>query len=387
MLKPKLFVHLLNKKINSFHFFGIIGFLASAILGAYLCYALNLSWLVLISLVFTGAITFFALVFIVKILTGEENIVYYHHEIGILLMDTLVLKLLGAPVLVYLDICLLGVAAFLAFGRIGCFSVGCCHGIPSENGIKYGLEHVHAGFTAHYKDVILLPVQLIESVFVFFITILGTVLVLQEALPGTVLILYTIVYGAFRFILEFFRGDPERPYWKGFSEAQWTTLGLFLLSVVLSFLGYLPYYNWHIWIVVGLILLMLGVTIYRLQQTVPTYKIKNPHHITEMANGLQLLKNEKKTPSTFEERTVIPSVYTSLGLRISSGKIAAKNASITHYTLSAIEKDRKLKLTLNLPTVHVISKVIQILHHPGEKIEIKTGKSNIYHLVFHKMTT
>ena len=126
---------------------------------------------------------------------------YYHHEISIMIFCALALYLLNKPVLPYLDISILGIGVFIGFGRIGCYSVGCCHGRPHKHGVKYGQAHVDAGFTWFYKDVPLLPVQLIESSYVFLIVISGVILLLNHAAPGTVLIVYTVVYGLMRFIL------------------------------------------------------------------------------------------------------------------------------------------------------------------------------------------
>ncbi|HEV8505247.1 MAG TPA: prolipoprotein diacylglyceryl transferase family protein, partial [Chitinophagaceae bacterium] len=151
----------------------------------------------------TAAATFFLLIIATKLIIGKEVIVYYHHEIAILIMCSVVLIALGLPVLSYLDITILGIATFLAFGRIGCFSVGCCHGKPSKKGVIYGPKHVQDGFTSYYEGIPLFPVQLVESGFVFLIIITGSLLLTQNTKPGTVLILYTVIYGSFRFVIEF----------------------------------------------------------------------------------------------------------------------------------------------------------------------------------------
>ena len=124
MLHPRLHIHVFKRAISSFHFFGIIGFIVGCVLGITLCNFLNLHTWIIVLMTLTGAFTFFLLAIIAKIITGEEVIVYYHHEIAILIMCSIVLKLLHAPLLNYLDITILGIATFLAFGRIGCFNVG-----------------------------------------------------------------------------------------------------------------------------------------------------------------------------------------------------------------------------------------------------------------------
>lgn len=146
MLSPQLTIGFLKRKIYAFHFFGVLGYLAGSSLGMCLGYFLWLSISIILLMSLLGAATFFALAILAKIFTGGETIVYYHHEIAILIMCSVVLKLLHLPVLQYLDITIIGIATFLSFGRMGCFSVGCCHGKPSKGGVIYGREYVKAGF-------------------------------------------------------------------------------------------------------------------------------------------------------------------------------------------------------------------------------------------------
>lgn len=361
-----------------------MGYLSGALLGACLGCFLNLSVAIILSMALTGALTFFALAFWAKVITGEEYIVYYHHEIAILTLCFLVLKLLRVPALVYLDITILGIATFLAFGRVGCYSVGCCHGKPAKKGVIYGLEHVQAGFTPHYQGVSLLPVQLFESAFVFLITVAGTWLLLRQSKPGTVLILYTIVYGTFRFMMEFFRGDPGRPYWNGFSEAQWTTLALFLFSAALSLAGWLPFYSWHLWTVLGLLFFMLAVAIYRRQQTAPIHKINNPRHVAEIADGLKALVAVENDAEKVNGKWVIPIFKTSLGVKISAGQADLKNGRAAHYTLSGFDGNEGSAIKFNRQAAGVLGKIIQALCHHNEPFEIRAGKSNVYHVIFRK---
>ena len=135
LLRPHLYVRLFGRNIHSFHFFGVSGFILGSVLGAMVCYYTGLQVAVILLMSLTGAASFFLLAFVAKAITGKEIIVYYHHEIAILICCSVILKLAGWPVLPYLDITLLGIATFLAFGRIGCFSVGCCHGQPARYGV------------------------------------------------------------------------------------------------------------------------------------------------------------------------------------------------------------------------------------------------------------
>lgn len=319
-----------------------------------------------------GAATFFLLAIVAKIITGEETIVYYHHEIAILIFCSITLKLLHYPVLPYIDITLLGIGTFLAFGRIGCFNVGCCHGRPGKFGYQYGEHHVADSFTWYYRDIILLPVQLTESAFVFCIVITGSFLLFKNAAPGTVLILYTVVYGAFRFTIEFFRGDSERAYWKGLSEAQWTTLLLVAVSLALSFAGWFPFYHWH-WII---FLLLTTVSFYVMLAGRKTneYRLLHPKHIQEIATGLQHMRLEENS-LLHDENTSVNIYITTEGLTISSGK----NERAEHYTLSG-----NSNLKLDKHVINKIGKIIGLIKKHKSKFETIEKENGIYHLIFYE---
>src|SRR5262249_38293875 len=147
------------------------------------------------------------------------------------------LRILGQPALPYLDITILGVGAFLVFGRIGCFMVGCCHGRPYRWGVRYRDKHASAGFPRYLVGVPLFPIQLVESAIVLGVVCVGIAIALQRATPGEALAWYVAAYGVARFSLEFLRGDAERPYYLGFSQPQWISLILIALLVFEEFRG------------------------------------------------------------------------------------------------------------------------------------------------------
>jgi len=91
-----------------------------------------------------------------------------------------------------------GVVLAHAFGRIGCFLAGCCYGIPTQSFLGMVFPF---GESAGVK---VLPTQLYESIFLF---ILFFFLSKTPKIKGKEFSVYLIAYGAFRFVLEFFRGD------------------------------------------------------------------------------------------------------------------------------------------------------------------------------------
>jgi hypothetical protein len=372
-MKKLLYIKLFRRRIRSFHFFGVSGYILGTILGVLLAVQSGLQPSVVLLLAGAGAGTFFALAFLAKQLTGQERIVYYHHEISIMVLCTLILYSLKLPVLPYLDITLLGIGTFLAFGRIGCYSVGCCHGRPHKHGVSYGQVHVEEGFTWFYKDVPVLPVQLIESAYVSLTVIAGVILLLNHVAPGTVLIVYTVVYGLMRFALEFFRGDPDRPHWQGLSEAQWTTLILTAVTFGMSKMNWLPAYSWH-WIIFSVMAAASAITVYYFHRY-PDHKLFSPMHVKQIAEGLQKLEAANDNSQINQERII--NVYnTDLGLSVSCSQLSTR-AALKYYTVSF-----KDKATLQLQSADKIAKLISILDKQPEKYDIIDKQNGIYHILF-----
>src|ERR1044071_3424202 len=144
----------------------------------------GLSVLVMAGLIVADLLTCLGLAMITKVILGEERLTYCHHEIAIILVTTLLTWLLAEPVLSYLDISILGLGLGLLCGRVGCLMAGCCHGRPARWGVRYGPEHVAAGFSPYYAMTRFLPIQLIESLWVGSIVAVGCVLVWRGYPPG-----------------------------------------------------------------------------------------------------------------------------------------------------------------------------------------------------------
>ena len=125
----------------------------------------------------------------------------YKRQVLFVLMTA---KLVGAPVWSVLDTILPSIPLMHAFGRVGCFTAGCCYGIPSDWGFYFDASPIAP------HGVRLLPVQLIESACLLVLFFLMYHYGKQKRLPGKMLAFYLIGYGVIRFILEFFRYDAFR---------------------------------------------------------------------------------------------------------------------------------------------------------------------------------
>lgn len=296
---------------TAYHLCGAIGWVTGIALACFLTDYQHLPLWVTGVLAVGSVLTFLALVMATKIATGEESIVYYHHEIAVLVVSALLLVLLGQPLLPFLDAVFMGLGLFLACGRIGCLLVGCCHGRPSPWGVRYRLEHAKAGFAPHLVGVKLFPIQLVESLFVFATVAVGVTLMLAGAAPGSALAFYSIAYGLARFSFEFFRGDRARPYWRAFSEAQWTTLVLMSATAAAETGGLLPLSGWHLAAVAALALTMIVVGAGETRERA----MLRARHIEQLAE----LAEEASARAGSEGSVAIGE--TSLGIQLSASRV------------------------------------------------------------------
>lgn len=124
-----------------------------------------------------------------------------------------------------------------AFGRIGCFLAGCCHGHPTACAVSVVFTDPASEVSPLLLGVPLHPVQLYESAgnFLIFIT-LNVALSRSTAgkLPrGSVLAAYAAMYSLLRFLLEFLRGDDRGASLLGLSPAQVISALAFAAAVIL----------------------------------------------------------------------------------------------------------------------------------------------------------
>lgn len=73
---------------------------------------------------------------------GEERIVFYQAAGSAWAAAVGVAAIAGLDAWRVSDLVIVSTAIFLAFGRVGCFHVACCHGRPSRFGVQS--THVHA---------------------------------------------------------------------------------------------------------------------------------------------------------------------------------------------------------------------------------------------------
>ena len=110
-------------------------------------------------------------------------------------------------------------------GRLGCFLNGCCYGIETD--AWFGVM-----FPGHSHKVV--PTQLLEMTFLLLLAVLLFIFAVKNVTNYN-FVIYMAGYGAFRFLIEFIRGD-ERGELPGLSPSQYWCIVLVLGAVATYFL-------------------------------------------------------------------------------------------------------------------------------------------------------
>ncbi len=296
--------------VAPYRLFGLIGISLAVVVGLWMVNVRGLSLGVGIALTVASISAIFVVILGTRLLTGYEQIVYYHHEIGVLCFAAVVLWIMDAPFESFLDIVLVCVGCVISCLRVGCLLAGCCHGRPARHGVLYSKAHTKHGIPSCYEGVPLFPVQIIEAVLASCITGYGVYLILNAS-PGYTLLWYTEAYGATRFCLEFLRGDTDRPYWMGFSEAQWTSWVLTGFAGASSVAGVLPsgWYGTASFCFITVVAILTAMN--RKFSPERTYALYHPCHIVEVAAVLDAAVDR--------EQEDVRIFGTSVGLHLSVG--------------------------------------------------------------------
>jgi prolipoprotein diacylglyceryl transferase len=364
--------------VSPFQVCGVIGFLSAFAMARGLAELTGLSFRVLAAISLTGVFAFLAMAAATKVITGEEQLVYYQQEIAIVLSAFLQLKIVNRPVLPYLDVTILGLAVILAFGRIGCLLVGCCHGRPFDRGICYRKEHTAYGFPPHLIGVWLFPIQLMECVWVFGVVICGFIMLLHHSAPGAALAFYTVTYGGARFAFEFLRGDTDRPYTFGFSQGQWLSLWLMSALIWAEWSHRMPFRPWHSLALAGLLTVMFAVTLHRRFDRSQRFRILHPSHVREVAAALNYAIAPAALPgqrmSGCKSQTVRVDC-TSLGIQISRGVVSEGPTPAVHYAFS------RRGPTLNEPSALLLAHLVLKLTKESHDGKLVAGVHGVFHLL------
>lgn len=359
--------NLYRHTLSGFRICAYVGLLASASLCLLLATHLRLSLWVVTVLALCVSVSFTVLAMATKILVGNEKLVFYHQMIFILSVCAALLWLLGQPVLAYLDVLALSIGAFHVCGRIGCLVAACCHGKPCRYGVRYQPDLSRNGFPSYLIGVRLFPIQVVESLWILCITIVGSVFVFKGSRPGETLAWYILTYAIGRFFFEFMRGDTERPYFWSFSEAQWTSLVLVCVLILSELAGVLVFHSWHALGAAIITATMVGLVVKRKFGKEDTYKLLMPKHIKEFAQAIAATR-EMNGAGKVKVRC------TSLGLLISTSHLQASEADIVLYTLSSARSE------LTEDAARTLADLLLRLR-PSASNELIRGRPGVFHLL------
>ena len=111
-----------------------------------------------------------------------------------------------------------------SIGRLGCLFAGCCHGRRTE--AWYGIM-MH-GTDGYHKYI---PTQLMEAAFLLLLFGLLTAQLLSKKKNACNLSLYLVLYGVWRFLIEYLRAD-----YRGDTVVDWLTPSQFT-AILLNLVG------------------------------------------------------------------------------------------------------------------------------------------------------
>jgi hypothetical protein len=196
-----------HRTIPAFRSIGIMGFHVAFVAALLTAIRTDFPLVVTAGLSATAALSFFAWGLLRRAVTGTEQLVLLEHVWVAFALVAAYLWYAGASMLSGLDVLAVGLAPFLAFGRIGCFVVGCCHGTPVQTGIRYGADHDHLPPWLIGRR--LRPVPLLETG--GLLVIFAISLLLVGGPPGALTVWFLAAYSVLRFGTEALRGDV-RPH-------------------------------------------------------------------------------------------------------------------------------------------------------------------------------
>jgi prolipoprotein diacylglyceryltransferase len=313
-----------------------------------------------------------------KLLSGEEKFVYYRYLVAITVAIIIVIHAFHHPVLPHLDIAILAIGLAQAVGRVGCLIVGCCHGRPCKWGIRYTDQHAVSGFPRYLVGVRLFPLQALESLFVLCMVVAGTARLLNGSAPGAIFSCYVVVYAVGRFSFEFMRGDTVRPYWRGFSEAQWTSIALMGAVVFAQGRELLSFHLTHALALALLCMTQASVVVLRRLRDEPIPEFLCAAQIKEIAEAAAEACTEFATESSSLKGGIpraIRVASTSTGVQISAGLVAGKVGPICHFSFSSVHGN------LTARNAKPIANLIVRLRRLSDPYRLIPGSQGVFHLI------
>jgi phosphatidylglycerol:prolipoprotein diacylglycerol transferase len=145
------------------------------------------------------------------------------------------------PVLATWDATMGIVPLGFGIGKLGCFLAGCCYGMPSPAGLRFapgslcyntqlGDHQIPRGAASSLPVV---PIQLFDMIFGFALYAALEVLMRSPSKRhGEVYAASAVGYSAYRFVIEFYRNDPDRHTFGSsvLTDSQYTAIVVFVVA-------------------------------------------------------------------------------------------------------------------------------------------------------------
>jgi phosphatidylglycerol:prolipoprotein diacylglycerol transferase len=160
------------------------------------------------------------------------GLVFYGGFLGAALVYFRFVRKHGMPVWKTADLFALGVPLGHFFGRLGCFSAGCCYGRVCD--LPWAVTFPDNGGLAPFGNP-LHPTQLYEAAGnLILFSFLYFYLRKRTSFDGMLFCAYLFLYASMRFGIEFLRGDDRGSYFLGIiSPSQTVAAGAVLAALVL----------------------------------------------------------------------------------------------------------------------------------------------------------
>lgn len=201
---PRTYFDVGGHRVPAFRSLGILGFHVAVLLLLATALRTGVPLLLALGVAAISALSFFAWGLLRRAVTRREELVLLEHvwvAYGVVaLLAWLVTS--GEEAVRVVDLFSVAVGPFLAFGRWGCTTVGCCHGYPSPVGLRYGPVH---GLPPRLTDRRLFPVQPIEAV--ALLVTAAVAFTLAPGPAGTATVWFLASYAVVRFGLQRLRAD------------------------------------------------------------------------------------------------------------------------------------------------------------------------------------
>ena len=136
----------------------------------------------------------------------EGGLVWYGGVVFGALTAIYFIKKRNIPVWKFADIVSIALSVGLGFGRIGCTMAGCCYGKVCHAPFALVFTNPHS---AAPLNVPLWPTEPVSAAANFLIALVLYLLYRKRKVHGEVFGFYLILYGIFRFLIEFVRATPK----------------------------------------------------------------------------------------------------------------------------------------------------------------------------------